>query len=302
MVKNNLSSCLGLHISGHSDIDFVDVNVFTDTKLFIDPCLIEISNDRFGAQAKLTIDGFFDKLYANYKISCDSREIDLQVQHLGERNEARFGYGNGANGKGKTSQGMKDILVGLHGFIQKGIRMNHPIDIPLLLPYFAEDRMTDMLINILYKELSDFTLQQCEKYGIATEPLNKIRYYWAIKTNSWKRYIGRCLRVNGRLTLLIPKNIVRKGYYYNTWQYFNSMVATRIQSDKTEYIDGKRLCPTKKDILKEELLLYGSLANTVRIHTEVNPNFLSEYHDNIFSAYSNRAMTDDELDEFVYRY
>lgn len=300
MIPKHLSDLLGLNISGHADIDFVDVDTSTDTELFVDPCLIKISDDTMCVNAQRTIDSFFDKLYANYKSTAVGPEIDALLQHLGERNEARMGYGNGRNGKGKTAEGMKDILVDLHDLIRKGIKMEHPIDLPLFLKKFDKDCLSDMLINILYKDFSEFTLEQCRRYDIKTEPLNEECYYWDATTSSWQLYTGNCLRINGRVFIMVPKHIVRKGYYYNTSQYFNSMIATRIQADRTEYIDGRKYAPNKQDIREDEINTYGSLIQTARIHTENDPSYLADYHSNMSKAYSNRGMTDDELDAYIY--
>ena len=300
MSKPHISTFFRRDITSHADIDFVDLNPATDTKLFIDPCLIKTNRDEFCVNAQRTIDSYFDNLYGCYKLSNDSPEIDALLQHTRERNEARLGYGNGRNGKGRTPEEMKRILADLHTLINNGIHMESPIDLSLFLYNFAEDCMSDMLVNILYKDLSEFTLQQCTKYGIETCPSKNDRYYWDTRTSSWQLYTGNWLQVDGKPLILMPKQIMRKRFYYNTAQYFSSMIVSRLQADQTEYIEGKKVKPHKKDITKTELEHFGSMLAAVRHHTLRNPAYLSDHHKQMESAYTGRGMSDDELDEFIY--
>lgn len=54
--------------------------------------------------------------------------------------------------------------------------MNKVEDLPLLIPNFGEDGLSDLLINILHAHLNDFTLQQMRKYGIES---NAIIEFWS---------------------------------------------------------------------------------------------------------------------------
>ena len=300
MYENHLSKSLNIKMQGHKDIDFVDVALAPDTELFIDPCLIEAGNTQWCQNAQKTIDSFFDALYLSYRKPVNRSSTYKLLQHLGERNEARLGYGNGDNGKGNTAEGMMEILADVPKLIARGIQMEAPIDLPLFISDFAEDGMSDMLVNILYKELSEFTVQQCKKYGISTCKIDTARYYWDVDTSSWQRYSGNCLKVEGKIVLLIPKGIVRKGYYYNTSQYLNSVIVSRIQEEKTVCLNGKEVAPRKKDIYAEECKTYGSVIEAARARTLEDPSALSSYHNNMKAAYNGRGMTDEELDDFVY--
>jgi hypothetical protein len=301
-MKKTVTQYLNIESDGHKDIDFVDIYIKPDTKLFIDPCLVEISNDQWCKQAQKTVDSFFDALYLNYKkTAAGSDVISKLLEHSREINDSHLGYGNGKNGRGNTAEGMMKILAKVPTLIASGIEMDAPIDLTLFVSDFAEDGLSDMLTNILYKELSEFTIQQCAKYGISTTPIDADRYYWDINTESWQRYLGHCLKIADEIVILIPKNIVRKSYYYNTSQYFSSVIVSRIQKDKTEYHDGKAVTPKKKDIKKEEYETYGSVIEAARAHTMEKPKGLSFYHDNVFAAYKDKNMTDDELDDFIYR-
>lgn len=297
MKKYHISNIFGLEVSGHADLDFVDVAINADTKLFIDPCFIETSKDLFSIRCQEVIQDYFDSLYKAYRISSYNPYI---LSHLGERNETRFGYGTGTNGKAKTPEGMGETLNGLHDLIIRGVTLHGMIDIPLMMPRFAEDCMSDMLVNILFKQLSEFTLMQCDRYGIATRHITDLRYYWNHHTHEWCIYEGRSLVINGSIILLVPKKYVCTRFYYSTSQFFMSKIATMLQKDRTEVVNRKTIVPTKLDIRKNELKACGSLIDAVRVHTQNMPLLLSDYHRNMGSAYANRAMKDTELDWLVY--
>ena len=70
---HNISYKLGLEISGHNDIDFIDIDFYQDTLLFLDPCLIECCGDEFSQKCSRTISDYFKKLYLVFKenVQCD---------------------------------------------------------------------------------------------------------------------------------------------------------------------------------------------------------------------------------------
>ena len=58
----HISAHLGLP-PGHSHFPFVDVTTRSDTRLFLDPCLIERGQDDFSRYSTALISDFEDKLY-----------------------------------------------------------------------------------------------------------------------------------------------------------------------------------------------------------------------------------------------
>lgn len=297
--ESNISKKLGLGISGHKDIDFLDVNSNRDTALFADPCLIECVTDDFSKDCSNTITDYFKHLHAVFKAN-NHRDIYQHLSHLGERNEARLGYGNGHNGKAKTPDGMAKTLSGLRYLIQHDIPLERAIDMALLMPRFAEDCMSDMLMNILYKQFSEYTVQQCQILGIPTSRSSKKRYYWDSKNHCWSIYEGESLIIDGEIILLIPKRYVCTRLYCSTERYFMSKIAPMLQRRDTVIIDGKEQKPNKNDIKKNESKKHGSLLGAVIEHTIENPQLLNDYHLDIPQKYANRCLSDDVLDSILY--
>ena len=301
MITKHLCNLFDLNINSHADIEFIDIDISRDTPLFLDPCLIYTNESSLSQVARATLEDYMDQLYGFGRQIPHCANLDSLVSHLGERNEARLGYGNGLNGKGSTPEGMIQLLTPLPSLIQDGIPMNHPIDLPIFLPDFAEDRMTDMLVNILFMILSDFTQMQCQVYGIATHPISQRRYFWNTVTHSWEIYSGNCLEIEGHIILLIPKQWVRPRYYYRPEQYLQVYICGRLQEERAEYIDGKEILIPKKEIAHDEISITGSVINANRYYTAKYPELLNLYHKEMPNAYLSRGMSDADLDAIVYR-
>ncbi|MBO7196748.1 MAG: hypothetical protein J6V80_05435 [Clostridia bacterium] len=297
--KVNFSQKFGLNISGHHDIDFVDINIEGDSLLFIDPCLIECCNDDLSKTCSATISDYFGKLYTVLKDD-NVPEIYRHLSHLGERNEARLGYGNGRNGKAKTAEGMIKTLSGLRRLITDGIPLEKAIDIPILMPRFERDCMSDMLLNVLYKPLSEYTIQQCQLWGIPTVYSTATKYYWDFEEHCWKIYHGKSLVIGGETILLVPKRYVCKGLYYSTSHFFLSKIAPMLQNRDVVIIDGKQQKPNKQEVKKAESKEHGSLLDATVTYAKIYPKLLSEYHADIPIKYYQRCLSDDVLDKLLY--
>lgn len=299
-MRNYLSEACGLPINGHKDIGFVDVAINDDTRLFLDPYLIEAQTDPFSLCCQLVLRDYIASLYQIAARSLDPSDMIPYLCNLRERNEARLGYGTGHNGKAKTAVGMADVLTGLHSLIRTGVPMKEAGDIPLLMPGFAEDCMSDMLLNVLFKLFCEFTVQQCKVWGIPTEPIPKKRSYWDVSSHSWMEYTGDALVLNGEIIILVPKRFVRPRFSFTTAHFFMSEIATILQDEQSFLSNGKECKPTKKDVYAQEVLFHGSILDATLEYTKEMPHLLDRYRRNMHASYSDRVMTDDELDELVY--
>ncbi len=63
----NITKVLNIPISGHAKINFIDIDNYTDTKLYIDPYVIVASTDSFCEEAKLAINSFLWKYLLRVK-------------------------------------------------------------------------------------------------------------------------------------------------------------------------------------------------------------------------------------------
>lgn len=287
---------------GHSNFKFVDIDINSDNELFIDPRLIEIGKDEFCVQARKKINSFFDRLYLLYKTNTTDTEKLKLFSHFHEINATKLGYGNGDNGKAKTAEGMLKTLKDLEKVINSGIKCSDPTDIPVFVHNFAEDRMSDMLTNILFKELNDFTVEVFKSYGWLPKKPNKDVYYWDSLKNTWKKNKESCIEINGEIILLVPKNIVRKRFIFNAEHYFRHVIARRLQADSITYdMNGKEYKTGIGEIMEKSKIDHGDYINADIYETLKHPEDLNQYHKiNVAMYVSHGSLSDIELDKIVY--
>lgn len=286
---------------GHQNIDFVDININGDTPLFIDPCLIEVGDDAFCENAFETMQDYFDCLYKLYREHKSTADKLKMFSHAHEINDTKMGYGSGNNGKAKTAEGMLEALSDLQKLVDAGIPISKAIDIPIFMKDFAEDCMSDMITNIIYDKLNKFTIEQCEKYGVEPQRVGKKNYFWDKETHDWCEYKCEGLIIDGKQILLIPKGIVRKRYYYDVEQYFQSVILEKMQKEQTVLTDdGKEDKPSKKQIKKELLRSYSDILDISTNETMSTPDLLDVHHNRLELAYKERGMSDEALDQLLY--
>lgn len=290
-----ISDFLGINFKGHHYFDFVDANLDDDNRLFIDPCLIECSDDPWCANANRIMHTFFDGLFY-YLRHHDSSPTNL-FSHAGEQNATKLGYGNGQNGKGKTATGLWDSLKGLSVLAKEIPTINQPQDIPVLVEGFAEDCMSDLLTNILHGPLNEFTSEQMRKWEC---PPQGEHTFWTFDSlaECWVKVTKPSWFYNGREILLVPKWIVRKNYLFKAHQYLYSVISDRVREqngwDDLKKIDIWRGFPRNS--------AHWEYDNAIE-YTKNDPDALEDYHYRIPSFY-NRAgghMSDKDLDNAVYR-
>ena len=287
--------------AGHSNFDFVDIDTSYDTELFIDPCLIETIDDTFCQKCQEVINDYFDSFYNLYRNKCSYAEKIEMFSHAHEINATKLGYGSGNNGKAKTAEGMIETFEGISDLVEQNVPLKKAIDLPLFIRDFAEDCLSDMLTNVLFKELSEYTLRQCEIHSIPVEDITDTFYYWESSLHKWLQYNGKGLYIDGKLILLVPKYIVRHNYYYNTEQYFRSVILAKKQQEQTTVDNkGKEYAPTKKSIRETLIRTNGDVLTVSERETKADPLLLEGYHNSVGAAYLNRGMSDTELDFWTY--
>lgn len=301
-MRRYVSREMGLNVKAHSEIDFVDIVINGDTKLFLDPCLIELCEDRWALSARATMESYFKRFYEIYRNNEGIESKRQLFAHPHEINATKLGHGKGDNGKAKTTEGMIEAFNGVESLFSKKIKLSHPIDLPLFIKGFAEDCLSDMLTNVLFKVLNDFTLDQCEKHNVHISQVPEEYYYWDYLTNDWMPYKGNCLIVDSKVILLVPKWFVRKNFYYNVRQYFSRIILEKLQQEQA-WTDkkGKVKFPSKKSL--RDKIIYGDRSQylTVIEYTEREPALLDLYHKRIPQFYVDKGMNDEMLDRFLYR-
>ncbi len=279
---------------GHSGIDFVDVWTDDDTKLFIDPCLIELGEDSRSIEATKLIADFEDTLYNEMRSGrWDSTHIFDEAHEI---HDTKLGYGNGQNGKGKTSKGMRESLDKLCLLANRIPEISRIQDMSVFVEDFAEDCMSDLLTNILRRVLCEFTSEQMKSYGVEPAGFHQVKF-WNCVVHKWTSSEQPFWLVNGKRILLVPKYWVRKRFLFNAHQYLCRVIIERMRG---EYgYDGLSKGNIWRNMKCDKK--HWEYDRVVEF-TQENPNSLGEYHSRMLRYYEGTKgrMSDADLDEMVY--
>lgn len=284
----------------HKTLDFVNTPISKDVQLFIDPVLIEIGDSKFCEVAKKKTADFFSQLHNAYYVTNNEAHKRALLTHAGEINDTHLGYAQ-KYGKGNTEEGLYEIFKGIDDYISS-IKIKKLFELVLYVPEFAEDGMSDLLTNVLYKELSEFTVQQCEKYNVETITCPHERFYWDDKKHYWEKYTGKSLVIDGKIHLLVPKEIVQTHYRFTTDNFLRSVIVENICEENASYDKKGNKSRPPKDKTREKLLKdNGTVFQTAHKFAQKDPNLLLQYQRIVNEKYQTLRITDDELDERVYK-
>lgn len=297
-IRTFVSKKLGYGLKGHSQFEFVDICLNHDNKIFIDPLLILYGNSLFCNRTKGIVEVYFKELIQAYRENRLDRVREL-FQYGGEINHTKTGYGNGRNGHGSTVEGLIKIFKEFPKILKEVPFIDNVEDLVIYLPGFAEDKMTDLLVNILHDQLNDFTISVAKKRGmkdfVETE-------FWTFDEKLKKsiKVKRESLVINGEKILLCPKEIVTNRYIFGAEDFFRKIIIES-EREKGEYRDMKGNPLPKKDVIQ---LMSKKGKPDWRYHEiRKNEKLLAKYHTKLFYDYREnaRCLTDEELDEILYK-
>lgn len=275
------------HVSS-DELDFYDIDLCKDTRLFIEPGRVLVSKDEQSQRAWQDIEDFFACLVAAYGEDGSNLEQLMIAEHLHEVNATKLGYGNGRNGKAKTPEGMMQAFSQLNDFLKQGVPISQPFDFPLFFPKFDIDCLSDVITNILLDRLSKYTREQCERLHVGPQYFavpKKKPYYWDAGTHRWEVCCREQLTIDEEMILLVPKRWLRSSLYCNTDHFLHQMILHTLQNERTNIVNGKIMRPTIKELAQKVHQKYGAPSDTVIKFVRENPSLLRRYHDSIYRYY-----------------
>lgn len=165
-----ISDALGLE-KNQFELDFVDVDIDGDLPLFIDPIYISKANTPMINKMYSTLNNFFEYLMdlINTGNITEARSIFM---NLNEVNDIHLGLPkNESRGNGISEKYQKEIFDNILNTAKKHEGLLKQIqDIKIFVQGIDRDRISDMVSNIIKKELIEYTKQQCELNNIKLTP------------------------------------------------------------------------------------------------------------------------------------
>lgn len=263
-------------------LPFVDVELDSDTPLYVDPRALLLDDTDWGAECVSLVQDFFGHVLACIRQGKHDRARSLLAQ-LREPNETRLGLSRGSpRGRALGDVSSRDVWEALSQSqaVQTGM-LTALEETVLMIPGISFDIVSDITTNLIRAPLITFTQGVCREYGIPLLAAVDSGPLWDPAGKTWYSELV-ALPVPSRKLLLVPKELVRRKQDYNVDDYFNNFVLEHLRSvelnDPTSSLvhvlktTGERRVTKKK--LREK---YGQGKGVAIRVTEENPQILEEY-------------------------
>ncbi|WP_158684950.1 hypothetical protein [Streptomyces sp. LaPpAH-108] len=302
------------HFAIAKPVEFVDVHVDRDNKLYVDPSAIRFwaNNGDFWAQgAYSTISGFFDEFLRRLWSGSapDEKKARDMLLRFREPRETRLGMSAfGFNGSGTSEKIGHAIWISLkeNPLCTLNISILKKLeDIPLFVDEIANDRVSDLTTRLIFRELASFTKKQMAEHPTLKAAAEEGEFQvWDSNSGEWVKEVITLPFVKegtdkGKALLLVPKRAVHRNLRMSHGKYWQGEVLGSVQDDLTTYgANGKPIKPAKKDLGKREEYRKKRPLNISRTHQIwIRDNFdlLETYRQRVDDAYV--PLSDEEIEK-----
>ena len=262
-------------------LDFVDVPVDGDLRVFVDPRALRLLPSAWGAQCVSLVQSFFRAVLAAIH---DDRHEDAQrlLRFLREPNETRLGLSRARpRGRALGPESAVNVWEALRNSeaVRSGL-LEDLEDTNLMVEGIGSDIVSDITTNLIRPPLIQYTQDTCTYYGIPMENDVDSGPLWEAAEQEWGATYVDLPIAAGRKLLLVPKAIVRRRMDYDSEEYYNNYILEHLREQElnanTELVrllkSGDRRV-TKKDLRAK----YGSGKSVVVRETLRTPRLLDAY-------------------------
>lgn len=282
-----------LSLPKKNNYGFVNSYIDEDVRLYLDYNFIRYentNNDFDNNTAHSKIIDFFD--YNSQLVQTDLHEAIKNFKLIKENNLTHFGETRNSHqpsGKGPSQLSLEQLFKYIADNPNLEL-LTSPMDITLIAPRMGPDCFSDLLTNIIFKELYDYTVTTLGKlkklqYGNQTE-----HFYWNSKAHKWEKGSFKELLIDGIDTILVPTHICTKKLPYNISKFINGIILDVKQQEIKN--SGREEVPNKKDLLIQELAPYKNqgIKNVSKQYAldsvSENPGLLRQLHDKYDADYA----------------
>lgn len=214
------------------ELDFVDIELTTDTPLFLDPAAFYEGEGSFAEDCSRDIETFFDAvLHAAGK---EDWELGLRLlKGLSEPDEIQLGFSRGKpRGRGVGAQQAEQIFEAIlrSKAIKSGL-IQDLNDALIFVPGIGPDKVSDITTNIVRRHLISYTQNQMELHGVKIESYMPTGLLWDSVAADWTESYDYIPVIKGRKILLVPKRFVKYAYDFTKagQRYYDGFVANFIR-------------------------------------------------------------------------
>jgi hypothetical protein len=214
------------------ELDFIDVSLTRDNRLFVDPFVLSQKVDRWSQDAHRTVTTFFQLIVNEIRAGNDQRAKQL-LMHLREPNETRLGYSRRRpQGAGIGDMQAEDLFEVLRdsSAIQTGFIQSLE-ESELMIEGISHDKISDLTTNIIRGELITYTGEQCTLHNIPTQEV-ALSAHFDTDLMDWRADYANLPVYHNKPVLLVPKSLVRRSAAYKYPQYYQHFVLNYLQQEE----------------------------------------------------------------------
>lgn len=295
------------NIPGH--LPFVDVEVFSDNRLFVDPHAIRLAKapSPFATQALECVDTFCSEVTSSVitRTPASYRHGEALLQRFTEPSETRLGMAaTGFQGHG-GSEGIGSLIwqtltSDVELLVRMGV-MRQIEDLPLFVEGVDRDITSDVTTRIIYHALGRFTEAMLQKYPQFTAGTNVAQTYrkqvWDPAARQWTTANLLLPVVDDKPVLLVPTGWARSTLLMSASRYYETSVLSFAQLEQAAIDSAGKLIKTPKWALRQQTGLERGRTTSIRVTRRAFENEQDLLkHFKTFVA-SRLPATDDAADE-----
>ncbi|MGY3409163.1 hypothetical protein ACVWZV_005276 [Bradyrhizobium sp. GM5.1] len=240
-------------------LDFVDVDIRNDTKVFLSPTAVGALETEWGNACVSLIQNFFRHVLHLIK-SGQHEKAEALLQVLREPNETHLGLSAGTSrgrALGKESAKLLWRALSKSEAATSGLLADLE-DAALLIPGISTDIISDITTNLIRHPLIEYTQRMCGQHGIPLTPGVESGPLWDAVNSEWTNSFTELPVANGNKLLFVPKAIVRQKPDYDAGEYYRHFLLTHMQqveldanSSLVELLKNGRRRVTKTSLVKK---------------------------------------------------
>lgn len=261
-------------------LDFVDVDITNDLKVFVDPRALQLLPSPWGSECVSLVQNFFQTVLRHIHAGRNGQARRLLAQ-LREPNETHLGMSRRkAQGRGMGTELAKDVWDALSKSEAASSGLLEDLeDTILMVEGVGPDIVSDITTNIIREPLIHYTQDVCRAYGIQTGEVES-GPLWDPKARDWYSEYVQLPTARDRKLLLVPKAIVRRRLEYAADEYFRHYILEALidrelaaNSSLVKLLKDGRQRVYKKDLIEK----YGSGKTMIVRETLRSPEILAKY-------------------------
>lgn len=215
-----------------NNLEFLDIDLEKDNQFFLDPYLISIDDSPFSKKCIKKINRYFESII-QYSASDSVPEMLELSQYIKEHNETFLGYSREKRIKG-IGFCQKDVMNIFYQIQKKNLSaplIEDTYDCLIFLDRVGNDKISDLITNIMLEDLIEFTQQQCQKHNIPMLPCTLKDPILNFATMSWITPTIMLPIYDGKPIILVPRHLVGEEQYFSVARVHRDFVIYDLKSN-----------------------------------------------------------------------